>query len=210
MAKSYKSGATSWPAMTKPGINPAAKRASSGTPLTSRDTATPSLSPARPARPTRWTCVSMSLAASKQMTVLMVRTSSPRARTSVATRTCSLPERKASRTRMRACWSRSPCKDTARTPAATKEACTVSTRLLWLAKMMTSPSSTYADTFCVSHWALSDSDGKITAHCRTSALATPSMPTVIRTGLVSRSVTKRSIFRGRVAVKSRTWRSGRI
>ena len=45
--------------------------------------------------------------------------------------------------------------------------------------------------------------------CRMSSLAAPTSPTVMRTGEVRASLTRRSTFCGMVALNSRVWRLGR-
>mmetsp|Transcript_28197 Transcript_28197/g.76105 ORF Transcript_28197/g.76105 Transcript_28197/m.76105 type:complete len:321 (-) Transcript_28197:729-1691(-) len=111
---------------------------------------------------------------------------------------------------MRVYWSMSPWMPAALTPAACKVDTRASTLARWEANTIMSPSSTSICSFASSQLIFSASSLQMMASWRTSRLAIPSMPTVMCTGLVRASATRRWILRGIVALNSRVWRSGRI
>mmetsp|Transcript_62292 Transcript_62292/g.197274 ORF Transcript_62292/g.197274 Transcript_62292/m.197274 type:complete len:234 (-) Transcript_62292:400-1101(-) len=158
----------------------------------------------------RCTCVSMSLAASKLITVLMDLMSRPRAATSVATSTWKCPSLNFLSTSMRLAWSLSPCRHATRKSDSPIFFSTSSTFSLRPQNMSTSPSSTKRGRRGASHGHLVSSLASTSTSCLMSSLASPVTPTVTRTGLERASLAMRWILLGIVALKRRVCRSGRI
>mmetsp|Transcript_4127 Transcript_4127/g.18344 ORF Transcript_4127/g.18344 Transcript_4127/m.18344 type:complete len:231 (-) Transcript_4127:696-1388(-) len=147
--------------------------------------ARPSLFPARPVLPIRCTCDSISLGGCNETTVRTEGTSSPRAATSVATRTCVSPFRNALSAAARSDWCMSPCIPATRTPAVFRSATTHASTCAFRAQnTRTSPSSTNSLARVTSHVSLASSDpsARTSTNCATSELAPPGRPTVIVSG----------------------------
>ena len=178
-ASACSSGDTPWPARCMFSTSSPRKRLESV--LDTSVNALPSTAPARPVRPIRCTCDSISRGTCNETTVRTDGTSSPRAATSVATNTCASPFRNAPSAAARSDWCISPCNPLTLIPTSRNAASHVSTCALRLTKTSTSPSSTNCRARCVSQFSLASSDpsGRTSANCATSALAPPGRPTVI-------------------------------
>mmetsp|Transcript_12870 Transcript_12870/g.32126 ORF Transcript_12870/g.32126 Transcript_12870/m.32126 type:complete len:449 (-) Transcript_12870:629-1975(-) len=179
-------------------------------PLVSNVYASPSM-PARPVRPIRWVCVSISRAASWQITVRIVEISRPRAATSVAMSTWAWPFLNLNMTTLRSPCSKSPWMATVSiSKNSLMFVASSSTTTLDFAKTSTCPLDTIPGSLSDIHVHFASSSLTTTACWTTLSAAFPTEPTVIRTGFFRVSRARCSIFGGNVAEKSKDCLSGRM